>query len=83
MLKIWTNKKAHKLAPTITKKGKTIKPTFYCFSITYSICCKEIVRIKVIKDDTSLSQSKTSYFIKSINKKIPDCYTCVLYNSKS
>lgn len=80
--KILENWKTHKLAQIVIKKSRNIKSSFFCFPIARSVFCKKIARIKVIKDNTNLSQSKTGYFVKFINKKRPSCYTYMLYNSK-
>ena len=36
-----------------------------------------------IEDSTGLSRSKTGQFVKSIDKKIPNSHTSLLYNGKS
>ena len=53
------------------------------FPIARAILTQTAKDIKVIEDNTGLSRSKTGQFVKSIDKKISDSHTSLLYNGKS
>ena len=77
------NEKAHKLAKSATEKGREIQHSLRPFPIARAIVSQKAKSVKVIEDITSLSRSKTGRFVKSIDKKIPDSHTSLLYNGKS
>ena len=77
------NEKAHQLAQKATEKGKNVHPSLRPFPMARAILTQTAKDIKVIEDSTGLSRSKTGQFVKSIDKKIPDSHTSLLYNGKS